>query len=128
MLTDPQKQAIRRWYMEPATLERARALHGAQDYEDLEEFLHKGALWPLGRHENLPDYMKDADGKALFPTNLDPREDEDLWQDAIDLAWVVMKEELGIDHDDIHKAVATEQADEWQAFLDSVEARKKAKE
>ena len=37
----------------------------------------------------------------------------------------VIEARLGISHDDIHRAIATAQQDEWEAFLASVERRRK---
>lgn len=125
MLTDTEREALTRWYGRPEVLQRARELFDRGDHLGLEEFLHKGALMPLGKHDELPDYLKKDDGKPLFENNLNPGVDLEQWQDAIEVGWEVMEDELGFGHDDIHKAIASEQQDEWQAFLDSVEQRKK---
>ena len=47
------------------------------------------------------------------------------WRDAIEVGWQVMERELGFCHDDIHKGIAKTQKDDWQAFLDSIERRKR---
>lgn len=125
MLTDEERQALTRWYGEPTVLERAQELHDTQPPEDLEVFLHKTCLLPLGRHDELPEYMRNAEGGPLFKDNLNPGVDIDKWRDAIEVGWEVLQDRLGITHDEIHRAVASEQQDEWQRFLDSVEQRKR---
>lgn len=125
MLNDVEREALRRWYARTEVLERARELGDAGEYEQLEGWLHKGCLIPLGRHGDLPDYMCDDSGKPLFADDLNPGVDLEIWQDAIEVGWEVMRDELGLSHDDVHKAIAVEQQDEWQAFLDSVEQRKR---
>ena len=69
--------------------------------------------------------MRDEKGEPLFPENLDPREVEDQWQDAVDIAWQVMKAKLGIAHDDIHLAVADHQQQDWDSFIERAEQRKR---
>lgn len=127
MLDEMEHAALTRWYSQEHLLEKARAFADAGDLEYLEEFVHKTALWPLGRHENLPDFMLDDEGKPVFPNNLDPRADEDKWQDAIEVGWEVMAAKIGVSHDDVHREVAKEQQDEWALFMKSVEERKKKK-
>jgi len=128
MLSDVEREAVARWYARPEVLEQARALHQAEKYEELEEYLHKTCLMPLGRHDELPDYLRKEDGGPLFPENLNPGNDLEQWQDAIEVGWEVMRDQLGIEHDDLHRAIAAEQQDEWQAFLDSVERRKRERD
>jgi hypothetical protein len=124
MLTQTQQAAVAQWYTRPEVLDGARQLYEANEPERLEAFLHKEALLPLGRHDTLPDYMRDDEGGPLFPDNLSPMADEASWQDAIEIGWQVIERELGFSHDDVHRAVATEQQDDWAAFLASVEQRK----
>ena len=128
MLTERERDALRRWYAQPHVLERVRQLRDTADPEDVEEYLHKLCLFPLGKHDQLPDWMRTEEGKPLFETNLNPMVDQEKWQDAIEVGWEVMEEELGLSHDDIHRAVAREQQDEWEAFIASVEARKRDRE
>jgi hypothetical protein len=125
MLTDREREAVTLWYSEDRVLENAKRLVAERDYQQLEEYLHKTALFPLGKHDQLPDYMRDDEGKPLFATNLDPRADEDKWQDAIEVAWEVIHLKFGISHNDIHRKLATEQDRDWDAFIKSVEERKK---
>jgi len=125
MLDETQRDAIARWYSQQDVLAEAQRLCDAGAHEELEGYLHRTCLLPIGRHDALPDFMRDADGKTLFPTNLNPGEDEEGWQDAIEIGWDVMQDRLGFSHDDIHRAIAAEQQDEWQAFLASVEQRRK---
>jgi hypothetical protein len=125
MLSDVEREALRRWYSQDAVLARAKMLYEADKLEELEEWLHGSSLFPLGRHDALPDYMKAEDGSPLFPTNLNPRADEKVWQDAIEIGWAIVEEKLGISHDEIHRRVAQEQTDDWDAFMESVEERKR---
>ena len=124
MLDETQREAIALWYAQPSVLDEARRLYDSGAHEELEGYLHRTSLLPVGRHDTLPEFMRDGDGKTLFPTNLNPGEDEDGWQDAIEIGWQVIEAELGIAHDDVHRAIAAEQQDEWQAFLKSVEQRR----
>lgn len=125
MLSDVERDALRRWYGQEAVIAKAKLLYEAGKLEELEEFVHASSLFPLGRHDKLPDYMKKEDGAPLFPTNLNPRADEEQWQDAIEIGWEVVTENLGIEHDEIHRRIAKEQDQDWAAFMDSVERRKK---
>ena len=127
MLTKEEHQALTRWYSQDHVIDKAREFADRGDLEDLEEYVHKTALWPLGRHENLPDFMLDAEGKPVFPTNLDPRADEDKWQDAIEVGWEVMAAKAGVSHDDVHRAIAQDQEGEWERFMKSVQEREKKK-
>jgi hypothetical protein len=127
MLDETEHAALTRWYSQDHLLEKARDFADAGALEDLEEFVHKTALWPLGRHDSLPAFMLDDEGKPVFPTNLDPRADEDKWQDAIEVGWEVMAAKLGVSHDDVHRDVARYQEGEWELFMKSVEERKKKK-
>ena len=124
-LNEAQREGLRRWYGREEVLEEARSLYDGKNFLDLEDFIHKGCLLPLRDHENLPEYMKGENGSPLFPENLDPRRVEDQWQEAIELGWQVMKERLGFGHDDVHLAVADLQRRDWEAFLRSVEERKR---
>ena len=124
MLTPQEHEALERWYSEDRVLDRARHLHDEGALEELEEFLHKTALLPLGRHENLPEYLRTDEGAPLFPDNLNPLSDEARWQDAIEVAWEVMRARLGFSHDDVHRAIAEQQAMDWEQFLQSVERRR----
>ncbi len=125
MLSKEEHAALTRWYSQDHVLDKAREFVDGGQLEELEEFVHKTALWPLGRHENLPDFMLDDEGKTLFPTNLDPRADEDKWQDALVVGWEVMAAKVGVSHDDVHREVAREQQDEWETFMKSVAQREK---
>jgi len=128
MLTKEEHAALTLWYSQDPVLDKARQFADSGALEDLEEYVHKTVLWPLGRHENLPDFMLDDEGKPLFPTNLDPRADQEKWQDAIEVGWEVMASSAGISHDDVHREIAQEQKDEWALFMKSVEERKKKAE
>lgn len=126
MLSIDEREALKRWYAEPRVIERAQELIEEREYQQLEDYLHKTCLLPLSKHDQLPDYLRDTEtGKPLFPTNLNPLKDEEKWQDAIDVGWEVIREKLGVGHDDIHRGIATIQEKDWQAFIESVEKRKK---
>ena len=89
MLDDKQKEALRRWYSRPEVLDQARERIEKKYWEDLEELLHMRALMPLSRTADLPDYLKTAEGEALLP-NLNPRNNQDAWEDAIAVGWGVV--------------------------------------
>ena len=124
MLDDKQKDAIRRWYARPEIVEKARALHREGRWEDLEELIQMRCLFPLERHEALPDYLRTSEGKALLPS-LNPKNNKEAWQDAVEVGWEAVEAELDIKHDDIHRAIGQEQQDDWDSFIKSVEARKR---
>ena len=105
-------------------IEATRTLIQKNRLLDLEEWVQKGCLIPLSKHDQLPEYMKNEDGTPLFPGNLDPRESEDEWQDAIEIGWNVIEKVFGISNDNRHKKIQNMVDDDWQAFLKSVEKRK----
>jgi hypothetical protein len=125
VLTEEERKALTQWYSETTVLETAKTLIDEKRWDRLEDYLHKGCLMPLGRHDRLPDYMRNPEGEALFADNLDPRVNLEKWQDAVEVAWAVMKDKLGFAHDDIHRTVAQAQQSDWEAFMESVERRKK---
>ena len=102
MFNDEEKKAVTQWYSQPHILEKTRELYDANKYEELELYLQKTCLMPLGDHDNLPDYMKSAEsGKPLFEKNLNPVADLEQWQDAVEVAWTVVESKLGISQDDL---------------------------
>lgn len=125
MLTDAEREALTWWYSQDEVLQQARDLARKKAHEELEEYLHRSVLLPLSNREALPDAMRDEDGAPIFPTHLDPRADEAKWQDAIELGWDVVQKELSISRDDIHRSIATEQEKDWEAFMESIERRKR---
>jgi hypothetical protein len=124
MLDDKQKDALRRWYREPKILDEARKRIEDEYWEDLEELVQMRSLIPLVRTQDLPDYLKTGDGQALLPS-LDPRGNLEAWQDAIEVGWEVVEAELGVSHDAVHTAIGSQQKDDWAAFMESVEKRKR---
>jgi len=125
MLSKEEIDALVRWYHEPELLAQARKLVERQSWEELEEYLHMTCLFPLSRHSELPDYMRNEEGKPRFPTNLNPKKDLEKWQDAIEIGWDMVREQFSLTHDEIHRHVAREQRQDWDAFMESVEQRKK---
>ncbi len=125
MLSERERSALEQWYGRDAVLTEARRLYERKADEALEEHLHMLCLLPLSHHSELPDFMKADDGEALFPSNLNPSADLEKWRDAVDVAWAVMERELGITRDEVNQRVAKYQKDDWKAFMDSVEQRKK---
>lgn len=125
MLTRKERDAVAQWYSQAHICEEARSLFDAQDYEELEMYLHKTCLLPLSNVDTLPDYMRTEEGKPLFKFGLNPIKEEDNWKDAIEIGWKVVERNAGVSHDVIHKTIAKEQQDNWQAFLDSIERRKR---
>jgi hypothetical protein len=128
MLSDRERSALEQWYARDEVLAEARRLYDTKADEDLEEFLHMICLFPLARHAELPDFMKNDDGEPLFPTNLNPQKDLEKWQDAIEVGWEVMERELGFTHDEIHRRIGEYQKRDWKEFLASAERRKKERE
>jgi len=124
-LNDTQKQALESWYDRQAILDEVGKLWKAEEWEALEDFIHRGALLPLGRHDSLPGYMKDQDGKSLFPDNLSPVANLEGWRDAIEVGWKVIETRLGLSHDDVHRAIARIQKDDWESFVKRAEDKKK---
>jgi hypothetical protein len=125
MLSDTERAALRTWYGRPEIMDEVRRLYGLGRLEEIEELLHRICLMPLSKHDELPDYMRDEEGKPLFPKNLNPMQDEEKWQDAIEVAWEVVEERLDFSHDDVHRAIGKEQQADWEAWLKDVERRKR---
>lgn len=125
MLTPTQHAALARWYGQEQIVAEARRLFAEGAYDELENYLHRTALLPLGRLDDLPGYLQDDDGGPLFPTSFNPMADEEVWQNGIEVGWEVMAAKAGFTHDDVHRAIAAAQDDEFQVFLASVEQRKK---
>jgi hypothetical protein len=127
MLDDKQKEALRRWYRRDEVLDEVRRQVQRECWEDLEELLHMRTLMPLGRTSELPDYLKADDGSALLPS-VDPRSNLEAWQDAIEIGWEVVESEIGVSRDKVHRAIGTQQRDDWDVFVKSVEERKRARD
>ena len=127
MLNDTERAAVKQWYEEADILSHAKALINKMDYIELEEYLHMTCLFPLSRHSQLPAYLKKDDDQALFPHNFNPKNNLEAWQDAIEIGWSVIQEKFNLSHDEVHQHVAREQKDDWDAFMKSVEERKKAR-
>ncbi len=125
MLDDKERAAITRWYAQDHIVAEARRLRDAGDMLDLEEYVNKRALFGLGRHDDLPDYLRTDGGEPLFPDNLSPVASEERWQDAVEIGWEVLGPKIGVTYDDVHRAIAAEQQDEWEAFMASVARREK---
>jgi hypothetical protein len=127
MLDDRQKAALKRWYERSEVLDEARQCIAKEYWTDLEEHIQMRSLFPLLRIEDLPDSLKTDEGEALLPS-LNPRDNQDAWEDAIGVGWSVVEAELGVSHDDVHRAIAAQQKDDWASFMASVEKRKKERE
>jgi len=124
MLDEKQKEALKLWYRQPKILSEARERIERKYWEDLEEFLHMRCLIPFSREEELPEFVQNEDGTPLIPS-LDPRSNQEGWQDAIEIGWQVIEAELGVSRDEVHRQIGTQQKDNWDAFMKSVEERKK---
>jgi hypothetical protein len=125
MLDDNQKDAVRRWYSRPEIVDKARALHREDRWEELEEHVNMASLMPLSNIDQLPDYLKQEDGKPLIASNLNPTKDVEDWQDAVEIGWEVMEREIGVSQALLHQNVARRQDSDWDEFMKSVERRKK---
>ena len=128
VLTEREKKALVQWYSQDHMIDEARKFAEQKILDRLEDYLQKTCILPLGRHDQLPEYMLDDEGQALFPTNLDPRVDLEKWQDAVEVAWEVMAEKIGVVQDDVHRSIASAQQLDWDAFMKSVEERKKQRD
>jgi hypothetical protein len=124
MLDDKQKEALGRWYRRPEIVDEARKHIERERWEDLEELIQMRSLLPLEQRRDLPDYLHAPEGEPLLPS-LNPRNNLEAWQDAVEVGWAAMEAELDIKHDDIHSSIAREQKDDWESFLKSVEERKR---
>jgi len=127
-LTDEQKAALKKWYLESGNLEKIDKFIKCAGWVELEEYVHMVALFPLSRHELLPEYMKNQEGKTLFPCNLNPRNNVEGWQDATEVGWQVVQETHGLSRDELHLKIKNIQDDDWEVFLKRAEKRKKEKE
>ncbi len=125
MLDDRQKDAVRRWYARSEIVDKARALHREDRWEDLEEHVNMLSLMPLSDIDRLPDYLKREDGKPLIPSNLNPHKDIEAWRDAVELGWEVMEREIGVSQALLHQNIARKQGGDWDEFVKSGERRKK---
>jgi hypothetical protein len=123
---EKQKDGLRQWYRQPKIMDEARKLIKHQDWEDLEELLHMRCLFALGRTKELPDYLKNDDGSALLPS-VDPRNNLEAWQDTIEVGWEVVEADLGMSRDQGHHAIAESQKTNWDAFMKSVDERKRTR-
>lgn len=117
LLDDTQKKALATWYAQDWILDKVRELRQANRWEELEEFVHRDALMPLGKHDKLPDYMRNDEGKTLFPDNLNPIANLEGWQDAIEVGWAVMNDKLGLSQDEVHIRIRDIQNADWDDFL-----------
>lgn len=122
MLDEKQREALRQWYRRDSIREEAGRLAKAEDWEGLEEFVQMRALFPLSRHNELPDYLKTETG-PLIPSNCNPRDDVEGWRDAVEVGWEVVHEILGLSRDEIHLRIKHWQDQSWEAFLRSVDDR-----
>lgn len=127
MLDDRQKAALKRWYERSEVLDEARQCITKENWTDLEEHIQMRSLFPLLRLDELPDYLKTDAGEALLPS-LNPRDNQEAWEDAVEVGWSVVEAELGVTHDDVHRAIATQQKNDWASFMESVERRKRERE
>jgi hypothetical protein len=130
-MNEKEKEALKLWYTREKLLGQFRELIEKEEWEELEEHLQMRCLFPLSRHFELPDFMKDDEGKPLFPTNLNPGKDLELWRDGIEVGWEVIEEEFSLSHDDLHRSIAKEQQADWEQFMARAEKRraeKKARE
>jgi len=127
MLNDKQKDGLGQWYRQPKILDEARRLVVAKEYESLEEHIQMRSLFALSRHQELPDFMKDEEGKPLMPHNAHPRDDVEEWRDVIEVGWEVVEAEFGMSRDEIHLAIKGQQESSWETFLQTVDERKQQK-
>ena len=126
MLNETETEALRLWYRQDSVMEPARRMLDGEDWDELEEHLQMRCLFPISHHTELPDFMRDGEGKPLFPTNLNPRSDLEKWQDAIEVGWAVLEEVTGLSRSEIGSRRDAEQQRDWDDFMRRYEERKKA--
>ncbi len=124
MLNEKKTAALKAWYSREKLIGQFKDLIDKEEWEELEEHLQMRCLFPISRHSELPDYMLDEEGQPLFPTNLNPKQDLELWRDAIEVGWAVIEEKFNLAHDDLHRLVAKEQQEDWASFMARYEQRK----
>jgi len=125
-LSDRQEMALRQWYSQTQVLDTALAFLDDGNWSGMEEYLHRDALMPIARIDELPEFMLDEKGTPFFPTGIDPSANLQLWQDAIEVGWEVMERERGISHDRVHQEIAKIEQDDWDSFIRRAEERKKS--
>jgi hypothetical protein len=124
MLNEQERAALKAWYSREKLIDQFQRLIDKEEWEELEEHLQMRCLFPLSRHVELPDYLKNAEGQPLFPTNLNPHKDIELWRDAIEVGWEVIEEKFGLAQADLHRSIAKEQQEDWAKFMARYEERK----
>jgi hypothetical protein len=125
LLTDKQKKGLEHWYRQSWLLDKAVSFLEDNDWLGMEDYMHRDALIPIARIDDLPDFMRDENGEPLFPNGLNPTANLEGWQDAIEVGWVVMEQERGINHDRVHTEIAAIQKTDWDNFIERAEARDK---
>jgi hypothetical protein len=125
-LNDEQQMALTLWYGQPQILDKALSYLDDGDWSGMEEYLHRDALTPISRIDQLPEFMRDANGTPFFPTGINPVTNLEAWQDAIEIGWKVMEKERGISHDRVHKEIAKIEKEDWDSFVRRAEQRKKS--
>lgn len=128
MIDETQKKALIRWYSQAWVLEAVRKSKEEENWDDVEAHVQRHILMPLSKHSELPDYMKNEDNSPLFPTNCNPMNDEEIWQDAIEIGWKVMEEKVGLPMDFVQAQIKSEIDADWEVFMKSVDERKKKKD
>jgi len=128
MLDDNQIDALKKWYCQAWIIESVKKAQNEQNWDDLEAHVQRHSLMPLSKHSKLPDYMKTEGDKPLFPTNLNPMTDEELWQDAIEIGWAIIEKKTGVSMEFVQKQIKSEIDQDWDIFIDSVEKRKKSRD
>lgn len=116
-LTDQQKEALAKWYRQSWLLDKAVSYLDDGDWLGMEDYMHRDALIPIARIDEIPDFMRDSDGHPLFPNGINPAANLDGWQDAIEVGWLVMEKERGYSHDRVHREIAEIQNKDWEDFI-----------
>ena len=126
-MNEKQEDALRRWYAQEWILDTVKRAHEEEDWEEVESHVHRTVLLPLGKHNDLPDFMRNDVGGPLFPTNLSPLQDHEGWSEAVEIGWQVVSEKLGISRDEVQGKIRAEQDEDWEVFMKSVEERERKK-
>lgn len=126
-MNEKEKQALRQWYSQEWVLNAILKAKEAEDWDTLEAHVHRNCLLPLSKHDTLPDFMRNPEGGPLFPSNLSPLQDQEGWQDAIEIGWEVVKEKLGVTMEEVQGKIRAEKDADWEVFMKSVEEREKSR-
>jgi hypothetical protein len=123
---EKRREAMKRWYDRPETLEGFRKLYDAGQIYEAEQYVRQDALLPLTFRDQLPDWLRNEEGEPLFTVDmLHPGTGREGWAEAVEIGWSVIEKRLGVKQADVIAHIEKEQEDDWNRFMASVEERKR---